>query len=141
MWAAPLVAGQALLDLFLAATRWKHRMRYEVVARSLVEPYLGAGAAVVAYLAGFEAGGLLIGYAVGTLAALAYAAVGTWRCFGRFGLRSYRPHPLALLATLRETGCRPLTDAVAAFLHARTCTWSACCSAKPRPASMPWRAS
>src|SRR6185437_12574819 len=33
---APMVAGQSLLDLFLAATRWRHAIRYEVVARSLV---------------------------------------------------------------------------------------------------------
>lgn len=115
LWAAPMVAGQALLDLLLAATRWKHRMRYEVVARSVVEPYLGAGAAVVAYLAGFEAGGLLLGYAVGTLGALAYAAAGTWRCFSRFDFPAYRPRPLALLAILWETALPTATDAVAAF--------------------------
>src|SRR4051812_18388820 len=36
---APMAAGQALLDLFLAATRWKQAIRFEVVARSIVEPW------------------------------------------------------------------------------------------------------
>jgi hypothetical protein len=66
-WIAPTIAGQALLDVLLAATRWKQRMRYEVVARSLVEPYVGVVAAVLAYLAGFDSAGLLFGYARGRL--------------------------------------------------------------------------
>ena len=66
LFVAPLVAGQALLDLFLAATRWKHRMRYEVVARSLVEPYVGLAATGAAWFAGFQASGLVVGYAAGT---------------------------------------------------------------------------
>lgn len=117
LWAAPLVAGQALLDLFLAATRWKHRMRFEVVARSLIEPYVGAAVAVAAYLAGFELAGLLLGYAAGTLVALAYAAAGTRLCFGSLGLRGYRPRPAALIATIRATALPTATDAVAAFFH------------------------
>ncbi|HYD23661.1 MAG TPA: oligosaccharide flippase family protein [Croceibacterium sp.] len=117
LWAAPLVAGQALLDLFLAATRWKHRMRYEVAARSLIEPYVGALGAVAAYLAGYEIAGLLIGYAAGTLAALAYAAVGMRLCFGKLHLRSFRVHPGGLAATLRATALPTATDTVAGFFH------------------------
>src|SRR5437868_2428049 len=30
---APMILGQALLDLLLAATRWTHRMRHQVWAR------------------------------------------------------------------------------------------------------------
>ena len=115
LFVAPLVAGQALLDLFLAATRWKHRMRYEVVARSLVEPYVGLAATVAAWLAGFEASGLVVGYAAGTLAALAYAAVGVRRSFGSLGLLHYRLRPGSLLATLRPTAVPTTTDMTAAF--------------------------
>jgi O-antigen/teichoic acid export membrane protein len=112
---APMVMGQALLDLLSAATRWKHYMRYEVVARSLIEPYLGVAATVATYFAGFESVGLLIGYAVGTLAALAYAALGLRRCFGTFDLSRYRPRALVLLATLRSSAAPTATDALAAF--------------------------
>jgi len=114
-WVAPMVVGQALLDLFLSATRWRHRMRFEVAARSLIEPYVGAAGAVIAWLAGWEGAGLLLGYAAGTLAALGYAAIGTRVAFGSLALRRYRPHPLALLATLRATATPTATDAIAAF--------------------------
>jgi O-antigen/teichoic acid export membrane protein len=117
LWAAPMVAGQALIDLLGAATRWKHRMRYEVVSRSLVEPYVGTAAAVVAYLAGFHATGLLLGYAAGTLAALAYTATGAGRCFDSLGVRTYRPRGARLGATLREAAMPTATDAAAAFFY------------------------
>ncbi len=115
LFVAPLVAGQALLDLFLAATRWKHRMRYEVVARSLIEPWVGLAGTVAVFLAGFEASGLVAGYAAGTIAALAYAGVGVYRSFGGLGLRRYRPHPAALWGMLRVTIVPTTTDMTAAF--------------------------
>jgi O-antigen/teichoic acid export membrane protein len=80
-WLAPAIAGQALLDVLTTATRWTHKVRYEVVARSIVEPYGALAGAVAAYLIGFRETGLLIGYWAGTLAALAYAAGGLVRCF------------------------------------------------------------
>lgn len=80
-WLAPAIAGQALLDVLTTATRWTHKVRYEVVARSIVEPYGALAGAAGAYLLGFRETGLLIGYWAGTLAALAYAATGLVRCF------------------------------------------------------------
>jgi O-antigen/teichoic acid export membrane protein len=117
LWAAPMVAGQALIDLLGAATRWKHRMRYEVVSRSLVEPYVGTAAAVAAYLAGFQGTGLLIGYGAGTLGALAYTALGARLCYGSLGLRSYRPRLARLAATLRESAMPTTTDTAAALFY------------------------
>jgi len=106
--AAPMIVGQALLDLFLAATRWKHRMRYEVVGRSIVEPYAATAATVAAYFAGFTETGLLLGYWAGTLFALVYAIVGMRRCFGGLGLRRYRP--ARLRAILHESAVPTLSD-------------------------------
>ncbi|MFY8195887.1 MAG: lipopolysaccharide biosynthesis protein, partial [Novosphingobium sp.] len=40
---APAVLGQITGDIALAATRWTHKMRYEVIARGLVEPYVLTG--------------------------------------------------------------------------------------------------
>ena len=48
-----MIAGQALLDLFLAAARWKQKVRYEVVSRSLIEPYALAAGAIAAFFLGF----------------------------------------------------------------------------------------
>jgi O-antigen/teichoic acid export membrane protein len=107
---APMIAGQALLDLLLAATRWKHRMRYEVVARSIVEPYAALGVATAAYFIGFRESGLLVSYWFGTLAALAYAAIGVRRCFGSLNLGSMRLRDLRPTAYLRLSGLNTGTD-------------------------------
>jgi len=88
---APMIAGQALLDLFLAAARWKQKIRYEVISRSLIEPYALAAGSIAAFFLGFGAHGLLIGYWCGTLAALAYAVFGAARSFHGFALGRYRP--------------------------------------------------
>jgi len=117
LWAAPMVAGQALIDLFSAATRWKHLMRYAVVSRSLVEPYVGTAGAVAAYLLGFQATGLLIGYGAGTLAALGYTAFGTGKCYGGLRFGSYRPRVAQLAATFRESAMATATDAAAALFY------------------------
>jgi O-antigen/teichoic acid export membrane protein len=117
LWAAPMVAGQALIDLLSAATRWKHLMRYAVVSRSLVEPYVATAGAVAAYLAGFQATGLLIGYGAGTLAALAYTAYGTRSCYGGLYFGTYRPRAWQLWATFRESAMATATDAAAALFY------------------------
>ena len=88
---APMIAGQALLDLFLAAARWKQKVRYEVISRSLIEPYALAAGSIAAFFLGFGAYGLLIGYWCGTLAALAYAIWGAAHSFHGFDLAHYRP--------------------------------------------------
>jgi O-antigen/teichoic acid export membrane protein len=88
---APMIAGQALLDLFLAAARWKQMVRYEVIGRSLIEPYALAAGSIAAFFLGFGAYGLPIGYWCGTLAALAYAIGGAARSFHGFDLAHYRP--------------------------------------------------
>jgi O-antigen/teichoic acid export membrane protein len=88
---APMIAGQALLDLFLAAARWKQKVRYEVMSRSLIEPYALAAGSVAAFYFGFGDLGLPIGYWCGTLAALAYAIWGVRLSYGGFALAGYRP--------------------------------------------------
>jgi O-antigen/teichoic acid export membrane protein len=112
---APMIAGQALLDLFLAATRWKHRMRYEVTARSIVEPYAALAILLAAWAAGLRETGLLLAYWAGTLAALVYAAAGARRCFGSFALRGYRMARGGIRAVLREAALPTLTDVTSAL--------------------------
>ena len=107
---APMAAGQALLDLFLAATRWKKAIRYEVVARSVVEPWALLAGCGLAWLLGWKAEGLAIGYWCGTLAALLYAILGARRRFGGFRLASYRPGALARI--LRSSASNASTDLI-----------------------------
>lgn len=100
---APMIVGQALLDLFLAGTRWTHKIRYEAVGRSLLEPYFGVAAAIAAFALGFHETGLLIAYWAGTLAALCYAVFGARRCLGPFALGVYRFAPLGVSRLIRES--------------------------------------
>jgi O-antigen/teichoic acid export membrane protein len=107
---APMVAGQSLLDLFLAATRWRHAIRFEVVARSLVEPYAQLAGAAAAWMLGYREIGLLAGYWCGTLVALVYAVAGARRTFGGFHVATYRPRPAVLGSALRLAGANTATD-------------------------------
>ena len=106
---APAIAGQALIDVLLAATRWKHVMRFEVAGRSLVEPYVAVAAAALAFYAGLGERGLLVAYWAGTLAALGFAAAGVVKTFGTGGVRGYRPSAARMLPMFR--GALPNTAA------------------------------
>jgi O-antigen/teichoic acid export membrane protein len=111
---APMIAGQALIDLFLAAARWKQKVRYEVVSRSLIEPWFLALGAIAAYFAGFTDHGLLAGYWCGTLAALGYAVYGAARNYPGFDLRHYRPSGAIFAAIARAASANSATE----FLNA-----------------------
>jgi O-antigen/teichoic acid export membrane protein len=119
---APMVAGQSLLDLFLAATRWRHAIRFEVVARSLAEPYALVIGALACWTFGLRGPGLPTGYWCGTLAALLYAVTGARRTFGGLRLLSWRPRPATLISALRLTGSNTATDLLNA-LYTRVDLW------------------
>ena len=112
---APMIAGQALLDLLAASTRWKHVMRYEVASRSFIEPYAAVAAAAAAWYAGLEEIGLLLSYWVATLAALAFSLYGARRAYGPLGPGRYRTSPAALLSMARGTFPNMASDVVNAF--------------------------
>ncbi len=112
---APMIAGQALLDLLLAAVRWRGKIGYEVIARSLVEPWALAGGASLAFVFGWGAYGLAAGYWCGTLAALAYAAGGVARLFPGIRVWRYRPRPAALREILRGAGANSANDFLSAL--------------------------
>ena len=107
---APMILGQSLLDLLLAATRWTHLMRHQVWARSIIEPYAGVAVSALAWGLGFQATGLVIGYWAGTLGALAYALLGARQCLGPFHLRPYRLSLKRLRFIVKETALPTLSD-------------------------------
>lgn len=113
---APMIAGQALIDLFLAVSRWTQKMRHEIAARSLIEPYVGIAAAAAAYALGFEATGLLVSYWAGTIAALAHAVLAARACLGGFRLRCYTISAARLVPTLRASALPAATDLLGALL-------------------------
>ena len=112
---APMVAGQALLDLFLAAARWRGMVRYDVLSRSLIEPWALALGAIAAFHLGFGALGLAAGYWCGTLAALAYAMWGVARHYPPTSASRYRPSGATLRAIARTAGANSANDFVNAL--------------------------
>jgi O-antigen/teichoic acid export membrane protein len=90
-------------------------MRYEVLARSVVEPFAATAGALAAWLAGFTATGLLIGYWAGTLFALGFAAIGVRHCFGALELRRYRLSLLHLRAVAAEGAVPTVSDGASAL--------------------------
>ena len=115
---APMIAGQGLLDLFLAAARWRQKVRYEVIGRSLIEPYALAAGAAAGFWLGLGPWGLPLGYWCGTLAALAYAIGGAGRSYGGFALAGYRPSGAGLRAVAAAAPANSAVDLFSA-LYAR----------------------
>lgn len=109
-WLAPAIAGQTLVDVLLAASRWRGTIRYEVVGRSIVEPYTQLAVAAAGWAAGVPAWALIAGYWAGNLTVNAYAMLGVRRSFGGFGLAGYRPHAARLLGLLRMLAPNSATD-------------------------------
>jgi O-antigen/teichoic acid export membrane protein len=104
---APAIVLQAVLEVLLAATRWTEVMRYDVVAKSLIQPLVSIAAAVVLYAFGWRTVALAWAYIIGTAAALAYAAVVTRKRLGGLHLGEYRLRPKVLLRRLK--GAMPTT--------------------------------
>ena len=73
---APMVIIITALDVILAGTRATRKMRYEVISRSLVEPYVLLGSMLLFYYMGYSTFGLLMAYAIALIAALIYAIWG-----------------------------------------------------------------
>ncbi|MBF9150972.1 lipopolysaccharide biosynthesis protein [Novosphingobium jiangmenense] len=98
---APAVLGQVIGDIALAATRWTHKMRYEVIARGLVEPYVLTAVAFGAWYIGLEQTGMVIGYWAGSVALVLFSVWSARHCLGPLHLRRWRPHPAELLRRAR----------------------------------------
>lgn len=100
-WLAPMIAGQTTVDILLAAGRWRNAIRYEVIGRSIVEPYTQLIVATLGWAAGVPAWALIAGYWAGNVTVNAYALIGIRRCFGGFDLAGYRPDRARLLGIVR----------------------------------------
>jgi O-antigen/teichoic acid export membrane protein len=108
----PAVTLQALLDLMLAATRWTHVMRFDFVAKSVIQPFASIAFAGVVYLAGAGAATLALAYVAGTLLAFLYAAGSAQRRLGGFELTRYRVRPRNLGRKLRSALPTTVPDVV-----------------------------
>ena len=111
---APMVAGQALLDLAIAAARWHGKVRYEVMSRSLIEPWFLALGAIAAYRLGLGEYGLAAAYWCGTIAALGYGLSAVARLYPRPAAHPYGPDR----ATLRRLAGAAGANTAGDFLNA-----------------------
>jgi O-antigen/teichoic acid export membrane protein len=114
----PMIMGQCLLDVTLTAIRWTGVVRYEVITRSIVEPYVGLVASLLAYAAGLHHTGLAVGYAAGTIAALCQAAYGLRRGVDLSPMRHYRLSIRPVVEGVRANAANTLGD-LAANLYQR----------------------
>ena len=99
---APAVLCQIFADICLAATRWTHKMRYEVTGRGLIEPYVGTAVTLAAWYAGMHETGLLIGYWGGSLALVGYALWSARAGLGAWRPLQWRPSPRGLAKRIRQ---------------------------------------
>ena len=109
-WLAPTVAGQTGVDILLAAGRWRAAIRYEVIGRSVVEPYTQVAVALAAWAAGAPGWALIAGYWAGNVTVNAYALAGVRRCYGGFDLSGYRPSRARLSGMARTLAPNTATE-------------------------------
>lgn len=97
----PSVLLQNTGDVALAATRWTHKMRYEVIGRGLVEPYVLTAVVLGAWYFGMTETGMLAGYWVASLALALFSIWSARHCLGPMHLPHWRPSLRALMQRAR----------------------------------------
>jgi O-antigen/teichoic acid export membrane protein len=90
-FAAPLVIIISVIDVLLAATRINRQMRYEILSRSFIEPYVLLIAMLGFYYAGYNSFGLLLAYGCSLAAAFIIAIWGISKVFSVSKIRHSRP--------------------------------------------------
>ncbi len=101
---APLIMIITALDVILAGTRATRKMRYEVISRSIVEPYILLFAMFIFYYSGFDTYGLLMAYSVALIAALVYAIWGFCHLYSFEKAVKARPSLLLMKRLLNFSG-------------------------------------
>lgn len=82
----PIILIISAVDIILAGTRVSRTMKYEMIARSFIEPYALLFSMLLLYYMGFGEAGLLIAYSFSIFAAFATAL---WGCARLFSLRNF----------------------------------------------------
>jgi len=96
----PIILVISMVDIILAGTRFSRNMKYEMMARSLIEPYVLLFAMLLFYFLGLGEAGLIIAYATSIVAALMMAL---WGCAQLFSFKNFlaaRPS----MALMRDMG-------------------------------------
>lgn len=99
---APAVLGQVTADVAFAATRWTHKMRYEVIGRGLVEPYALTAGTLAGWYFGMTGIGLLAAYWGASALLAGFALWSARHCLGPWQLQRWRPRGAALAQRARS---------------------------------------
>ncbi len=98
---APMIMIITALDVILSCTRASRKMRYEVISRSIIEPYILLFTMLIFYYMGFDNYGLLMAYAVALIAALIFAIWGFFHLYSFENIVQARPN-LTLIKQLAK---------------------------------------
>ena len=101
---APMIIIITALDVILAGTRATRKMRYEVISRSLVEPYILLGAMLLFFYMGYTTFGLMMAYVVALIAALIYAIWGFCHLYSFKKTIATRPDLTLMKKLMRFSG-------------------------------------
>lgn len=112
---APMVMIIAGLDVILAGTRATRKMRYEVVSRSIVEPYILLSSMLTLFYLGFDNYGLLMAYAIALIAALLYAIWGFCHLYSFEKIIQAKPSLTLMKRLLRFSGPTAFHDLALLF--------------------------
>jgi len=82
----PIILVISMVDIILAGTRFSRNMKYEMMARSFVEPYVLLFAMLLFYFIGMGESSLLMAYCASIVAALMMAL---WGCARLFSLKNF----------------------------------------------------
>ncbi len=83
---APIILIISMVDILLAGTRFSRSMKYEMIGRSFVEPYVLLFSMLAFYFLDFGEQGLLMAYGMSIFAALLTAF---WGCARLFSLKNF----------------------------------------------------
>lgn len=87
----PIILLISALDILLAGTRFSRSMKYEVIGRSFVEPYVLLFSMLAFYYLGYGEKGLLMAYALSIITAFLAALWGTAQLFNLKNFLAARP--------------------------------------------------
>ncbi|MDF2495649.1 lipopolysaccharide biosynthesis protein [Sphingomonas sp.] len=118
---APTILIQVLIELLLAATRWGRAIRYDVIGKSVIQPWVGIAVALLAWGAGARGMGLPLSYLVASIVVLTYALASARRVLPP-SCTPYHPEA-ARLRAMAAKGVPTMTSEVSDGLVARLDLW------------------
>lgn len=115
---APIILVISVVDIMLAGTRFTRSMKYEVIGRSFVEPYVLLFSMLIFYFLDFGEKSLLMAYAISIMAAFLTALWGNAKLFSLRNFIAARPRLSLMYNMFRFSAPTALHDlAILVFMR------------------------